>query len=342
MLERQLSNFLLILLLTCSQLVFAQESQESKSRDLLVKESIAKLDSNDIHVAAQAAADLGGYRATEAVPAMLRVLQSSRLLSTSEHIVAKEKNSMSLWVSTDVRAAIINSLGLIGDKRAVPVLRKYLRNNSEVFSGNVAHALYQITGESYEYKDYDGVKKLYVPSPITEEEFRTRSRPDLQATEGLTASLEIEGHDPNGVYWVADRPLVINLALTNQSERVIEIDAAADNFLFSTVAGSGERKTTLASLLPSPEPGAALVAIEPGQKLRLRWVVERLQESPLSRGWSGYVNIKCVYTNPRKNMRGAMWRGERLISNSVERYYYPPSNQSLDASRGSVFPMKLL
>jgi hypothetical protein len=337
MLEKYLYNFLLILLLTFSQLAFAQESQEPKSRDVLVKESIANLDSNDIHVAAQAALYLGIYRATEGVSALLRVLRSSRLLSTSEHIMGKDKNSMSEWVLTDVKAVIINSLGLIGDKRAVPVLKKYLKKplkNSEVFTGNVAHALYQITGKSYEYKDYDGVQKLYVPSPITEQEFRKRSRPDLKATEGLTASLEIDGHDPSGVYWVGDRPLVINLAITNQSERVVEIDASADNFLFSSVAGSGERTTTPASLLPSPKLGAEIAVIKPGQKLRLRWVVETLKESPLSRGWSGYVNVKCVYTTPRKNKRGAMWRGERLISNSVERYYYPAIEQLVGSERG--------
>jgi hypothetical protein len=246
---------------------------------------------------------------------------------------------MSLWVRTDVKAAIINSLGLIGDKRAVPVLKRYLKKplrNSEVFTGNVAHALYQITGKSYEYKDYDGVKKLYVPSPITEEEFRKRFRTDLKATEGLTASLEIEGHDPSGAYWVGDRPLVINLAITNQSKRVVEIDAAPDNFLFSSVAGSGERTTTPATLLPSPQPGAEIAVIEPGQELRLRWVVETLKESPLSRGWAGYVNIKCVYTNPRKNKRGAMWRGERLISNSVERYYYRAIVQLVEPERNQV------
>jgi hypothetical protein len=57
MLERELSNVLLILLLTCSQLVFAQG--QSQSRDLLVKQYITNLDSNDIHVAAEAAANLG-------------------------------------------------------------------------------------------------------------------------------------------------------------------------------------------------------------------------------------------------------------------------------------------
>ena len=327
MLGRCLSNCLLILLVVFSQLAFAQESQASKSRELLVKKSIANLDSDDIHVAAQAAIDLGYLQATEAVPAMLRVLQSSRLLSTTEHTIAQDTNSSSLWVTTDVRAGIITSLGLIGDPRAVPVLKSYLKKpltNREVFTGNVAHALYQITGKSFEYKDYDGVQKVYVPSPIAEEEFRKRSRPDLKATEGLTASLEIagHGHDVTGAYWLGDRPLVINLAITNQSKRVIEIDASADNFLLSSVAG--ERTNTPARLLPSPEAGAGIAVIKPGETLRLRWVVETLKESPLSRGWVGYVNIKCVYTNPRKSKRGAMWRGQQLISNTVERYYYRP------------------
>ncbi len=326
MLEKYSYNLLLILLFTLSQLAFAQETQAPKSRDVIVKESIANLDSNDLHVAAQAAINLGLHRATEAVPAMLRVLKSSRSLSTSEHIMAKDKNSMSEWVLTDVRAAIITALGLIGDKRAVPVLRKYLKKpltNREVYTGNVAYALYQITGKSYEYKTYEGEQKLYVPGPLMEEEFRKLSRPDLKATKGLTAFLEIEGHNPSGVYWLGDRPLVINLAITNQTKRVVEIDTAAENFLFSSVAGSGERTTTPASLLTSPKPDAEIAVIKPGQKLRLRWVVESLKESPLSRGWVGQVNIKCVYTTPRKNKKGAMWRGEQLISNTVEKYYYP-------------------
>ena len=325
-------NFLVFLLLTCSQPAFARGFQASKSRDVLVKESIANLDSNDIHVAAQAAIDLGILRATDGVPAMLRVLQSSRILSISEHVMAKDKNSMSEWVSTDVRGAIITALGLIGDKRAVPVLRKYLKKpltNREVFTGNVAHALYQITGKSYEYKTFEGEQKLYVPSPRTEEEFRLRSRPDLKATEGLTASLDIEGHGPDltGVYWLGHRPLVINLAITNQSKRAIEIDASADNFIFSSVAG--ERTNTPARLLRLAEAGAKIAVIKPGGTLRLRWVAEKLRDSPLSRGWVGYVIIKCVYNNPRKNKSGAMWRGEQLISNSVERYYYPAIEQAL-------------
>lgn len=333
---KYLYNSLLVLLLTFSQLASARGFQGSKTRDVLVKESIANLDSNDIHVAAQAAIDLGLLRATEGVPTMLRVLQSSRLLLTTEHIIAKDKNSLSEWVLTDVRGAIITALGLIGDKRAVPVLKKYLKKplkNSEVFTGNVAHALYQITGKSYQYKDYDGEQKLYVPSPRAEEEFRKQSRPDLKATEGLTASLDIEGHgqDLTGVYWLGDRPLVINLAITNHSKRVIEIDASADNFLFSSVAG--ERTNTPASLLLSAEAGAKVAVIKSRETLRLRWVVEKLRESPLSRGWAGYVYIKCVYNNPRKNNSGARWRGQRLISNSVERYYYPAIEQALAADR---------
>lgn len=123
-LEKYCYRLLLILLVTFSQLAFAQVSQDTKSRDVLVKESIANLDSNDIHIAAQAAMYLGYYRATEAVPALLRVLQSPRFLATSEHIMPKDKNGMSYWTSTSVKNAIVTSLGLIGDNRAVPVLKK--------------------------------------------------------------------------------------------------------------------------------------------------------------------------------------------------------------------------
>ena len=193
MLEKYSYNFLLILLLAFLQPALAKEFQEPKSRDVLVKEAIANLDSNDIKVAAQAARHLGMYSATEAVPKLLQVLQSSRLLQTTEHVISKDKNSLSAWVSTNVRADIVTSLGLIGDKRAVPVLKKYLKRplrNDDVFTGNVAHALYLITGKLYEYKDYDGVQKLYQPSPVTEEEFRTRARPDLRATAGCSAPLK--------------------------------------------------------------------------------------------------------------------------------------------------------
>lgn len=318
-------SFLLILLLASSAGAFSQQVQESKSRDVLVQEAIEKLDSSDIRVAAQAATHLGQYRATEAVPKLLQVLQSSRLLQTTEHIVAKDKSSLSEWVSTNVKAEIVTALGLIGDKRAVPVLREYLKrplSNEDVFTGNVAHALYLITGKSYLYKDYEGVEKLYKPSPLTEEEFRNRTRPDLKATAGLIASLEIEAHDPSGVYWTANRPMKINLVITNQSNRVIEIDASKENFEFSSVAGHGKRRVTSASLLPSPEPGdARVLVIAPGQKLKLTWIID-LKDSPLSREWSGYVNIKCVYTNPRTNKQGNTWRGTKLISNSVERFYY--------------------
>ena len=318
-------SFLPILLLSLTQLAFAQELQEARSREVLVKESIANLDSEDIKVAAEAARLLGMYRATEAVPKMLQVLQSSRLLRKTEHVIAKDKRSLSAWVSIDVRADIVTSLGRIGDRRAVPVLKKYLKrplSNDEVFTGNVAHALYLITGKSYEYKDYDGEHKLYEPAPGTEEEFRKRARLDLKPTAGLIAALEIEGHDSGGVAWVGNRPLNVNLVITNQSTSPIEIDASKNNFVFSSVAGDGERRVTPASWLPSPEPsGADQVVISPGQKLELRWVV-KLKDSPLSRGWIGYVNIKCVYINPHKHKQGVMWRGEELVSNSVERYYF--------------------
>ena len=170
MLEKCSYILLLILLLIFSRPAFAQESQEPKSREVLVKESIANLDSSDIHVAAQAARYLGMFRAAEGVPAMLRVLQSPRFLSLSEHQMAADKNSVSEWVLTDVRHEIVIALGLIGDRRAVPVLKKYLKKppkHSEVFPGNVAWALYQITGKSYKYRDRDGKMKLFQPSDGT-------------------------------------------------------------------------------------------------------------------------------------------------------------------------------
>jgi hypothetical protein len=317
-------SFLPILLLSVSQLASAQERQEARSREVLVKESIANLDSEDIKVAAEAARLLGMYRATEAVPKMLRVLQSSRPLRKIE-VIEKAEPTFSLWASIDVRRDIVTSLGIISDKRAVRVLEKYLKmplSNDEVFTGNVAHALYLITGKSYEYKDYDGEHKLYEPAPATEEEFRKRARPDLKPTAGLIAALEIEGHDSGGVAWVGNRPVNINLVITNLSTRPIEIDASKNNFLFSSVAGDGERRVTPAGLLPSPQPSrAGQVVISPGEKLELRWVV-KLKDSPLSRGWIGYVNIKCVYINPHEHKQGVMWRGEQLVSNSVERYYF--------------------
>ncbi|HZI85421.1 MAG TPA: HEAT repeat domain-containing protein [Pyrinomonadaceae bacterium] len=324
MLKQFSFSFFLIVLLASVQSAFAQEFQEPKSRQVMVKESIANLDSNDIKVAAQAAIHLGMYRAIEAVPKLLQVLQSSRLLQKTEHII---EGNLSSYVSIDVRREIVASLGLIGDKRAVPVLKKYLKRplrNDEVFTGNVAHALYLITGQSHVYKDYDGVEKIYEASPIAEEEFRKRTRPDLRPTAGLTSSLRIDGHDPSGVYWMGNNRLNISLTITNQSKHPIEIDTSKNNFVFSSVAANGERTDTPVSLLPSPEPnGARRAVIPPGQKLTLMWVTE-LKDSPLSRRWSeGYVNIKCIYTNPKIHKQGAMWRGERLTSNSVERRYYP-------------------
>ena len=325
MLKQYSFSFLSILLLSLSQLAFAQELREPRSREVLVKEAIANLDSEDIKVAAAAARRLGMYRATEAVPKMLRVLQSSRPLLKIEYVTGKGEQTLSSWVRIDVRDAIVTSLGLIGDKRAVRVLEKYLKmplSNDEVFTGNVAQALYSITGKSYEYKDYNGEHKLYEPDPGTEEEFRKRARPDLKPTAGLIAALEIEAHDSGGVAWRENLPLNVNLVITNQSTRPIEIDASKNNFVFSSVAGDGKRRVTPASLLLSPEPsGADQVVISPGQKLELRWVV-KLKDSPLSRGWVGYVNIKCVYINPHKHKQGVMWRGEQLVSNSVERYYF--------------------
>src|SRR5688572_22612975 len=127
MLKKYSLRVFLILLLPSTLLAFTRVFREPKSRDVLVKEAIAKLDSNDVKVAAQAARNLGMHRATEAVPKLLQVLQSSRLLRKTEHVIAKGERSLTAWVSTDVRAEIVTSLGLIGDKRAVPVLKSYLK-----------------------------------------------------------------------------------------------------------------------------------------------------------------------------------------------------------------------
>ena len=74
------------------------------------------------------------------------------------------------WVLFDVKGEIVTALGLIGDQRAVPVLKKYLKKPpaySEVFPGNVALALYQLTGRSYKYKDRDGKMKSFQPPDST-------------------------------------------------------------------------------------------------------------------------------------------------------------------------------
>ena len=109
----------LFTILASHQHVFAQGQEAEKSRDILVKELIRTLDSTDLHTANQAAYDLGHMRAKEAVPALLKVLRSSRFLSESRHILATDENHVSEWVLTDVRATIVNSLGEIGDRRAI-------------------------------------------------------------------------------------------------------------------------------------------------------------------------------------------------------------------------------
>src|SRR4051794_25685672 len=119
-------TFFVTLMLCLFQLAFAQAVQDVNSREVLVKKAIADLDSEDIKIAAEAARLLGLYNATEAVPRMLQVLQSSRPLRKIEYITQKGETSLSSWVSIDVRSAIVTSLGLIGDKRAVPVLKTYL------------------------------------------------------------------------------------------------------------------------------------------------------------------------------------------------------------------------
>lgn len=88
---KHLYKFLLILLFAVSQFASAQEYQEPKSREVLIKDSIANLNSTNIPLAAQAARELGYLRANEGIPSLIRVLQSSRFLSLTEHIIAKDK-----------------------------------------------------------------------------------------------------------------------------------------------------------------------------------------------------------------------------------------------------------
>src|SRR4051794_16969731 len=92
-------TFLLTLILSVSQFAFAQGFQDVESREVLVKKSIADLDSEDINVAAEAARLLGLYNATEAVPRMLQVLQSSRPLRKIEYVTQRAETSLSSWVS---------------------------------------------------------------------------------------------------------------------------------------------------------------------------------------------------------------------------------------------------
>lgn len=147
------------------------QAQEEKSREILIKESLTNIYSDNIHVAAQAARYFSIFEAREGVPAMLRVLQSRRFLSTSEHIMAKDKSGMNEWVFTSVKDDIVSALANIKDKRAVPVLKKFLKKQPKdggaFFTKNVAWALYQITGKSYKYKDKGGKVKLYRPAGET-------------------------------------------------------------------------------------------------------------------------------------------------------------------------------
>ncbi|MFN0139926.1 MAG: hypothetical protein ACKVQW_07540 [Pyrinomonadaceae bacterium] len=156
-----------VILLSLGVISFGQV-QEEKSRDILIKESLTNIHSDNIHVAAQAARYFGIFQVNEGVPAMLRVLQSRRFLSTSEHVMAKDKSGMNEWLFTSVKDDIVTALAKIKDKRAVPVLKKFLKkrptDGGAFFTQNVAWALYQITGRSYKYKDRDGKVKLYQPT----------------------------------------------------------------------------------------------------------------------------------------------------------------------------------
>jgi hypothetical protein len=311
--------FALSFIFTFQSSVSADAQQQEKARALsIVGELISTLDSNDIHTAEQAASELGRLRAKEAVPALLTLLRSPRSLSGSEHV--HHSGGLSYWVGYNVKSTAVTSLGEIGDMSAVPALERYLTNppkEFEVGGRNVAHALYQITGTRYEYQDRDGELKLYAPHPRTEEEVRMRLRPDLAPTEGLTAFLETEQTGPS-VTWVGSKPLALNLTITNHSKKEIKLEISPRTFVFSCVVGSGERVDVSADELPTVSPRAGDVVIGPGGAVTLRWRIEVLKESPLSRGWVGYVSVKNIYTNPTKNKGETYWKGDQLISNTVQ------------------------
>jgi hypothetical protein len=218
----------------------------------------------------------------------------------------------------------IAALAEIGDLRAVPVLERLLRNPPEgnMFPGNLAHALYLLTGKSYEYKDIRGQTKLYVPVPITEEKWRARSRPDLKPVDGLTAGLQMRGARATPDDWLGSKPLVLTVSITNHSQEAVEVDLSPERFVFFAVGGIGERTNVPARDLPRPQPNGTIEVIQAGKIVGRTWTIEKLAQSSLSRSWttSGVI-IRCEYASPPNQTR-SRWRGTGLVSNSVSGFYF--------------------
>lgn len=299
-------------------------SASAQSRTALIEQAVARLASEDVRIVSQAATDLGNLKATEAVASLITLLQSSRHLSVTEHQGASASTGLRVWFTFDARAAIVTSLGLIGDTSAVPALKDYLEtppSRRTVGGAAIAQALYLLSGQSFEYQEADGTRNRFAPSPLDVETVRARFRPDLTPSAGLTASLDIQATAPDGLYWLTDRHLVLTLTIVNHSSQRIEIDPSAERFFFSVVTGNGERVVTPANRLPSPQVIEGTAAIPPQSRLILRWTVASLRDSPLSRDWAGNVYVRCEYVHVQAAGRGASWRGDRLISNSIQQLY---------------------
>jgi hypothetical protein len=196
--------------------------QTQERREIMVKAALNDLRSADPKVVSNAAVQLGEWKIKAAVPALLEVLQSPDSLTIPEHVTTV---GMRRWIAIDPKWRIVEALGAIGDKRAVPLLERYLRAppaGLELAAQNLASALFLITGLRYRYRDDQGNSKRYAPEGFEEEEVRRRLRPDLVPVGDLTAALEImaTGRRPladDSGSWLGSQPLIIGVSITNHS-----------------------------------------------------------------------------------------------------------------------------
>jgi hypothetical protein len=300
--------------------LWAQDTQVDRN----MKSALNELRSADPKVVSNAAAELGSRRATAAVPKLLEALQGPRRLVSSEHVSG---SGVYKWILIDGKKTIVRALGEIGDARAVPLLALYLRApraGLDLAPEEFARALFLITGIRYQYRDHQAKIVRYLPGEFDEEEARRRFRPDLVPTDGLTTALKINGTGPgmqasrdNGGSWLGSKPLIIQLSITNHSDRPMRINLSPDRFVFSSLDPRGLRTTTPATDIQGMQPPSSETAVVPaGATIRVQWTIEKLAASTISRAWhSGYVNIKCAY---RREGAGK----QLVVSNSAERYYY--------------------
>lgn len=299
--------------------LYSQEPPPSASE---VEHALNDLRSTDLKVVSNAAVRLGQWNVKRAVPMLLEALQSPRSLVTSEHVTT---GGMRRWILIDPKPRIVEALGEIGDRRAIPLLERYLRApparlDPEYF----ASALFLITGVRYQYRNRQNKLTRYVPG---EEEFRRRSRPDLVPVEGLTAALEIgvSGRQAGGGEgsWAGTQPLIIQVSITNHSNRSRTINLSAERFVFSSLNPAGLRVNTPGTELPAMLLNRGTGMLSPGATLNIKWKLEKLATSALSHGWStGNVNIKCVYRFHDVAGKPPV----QVVSNSVARYYFSSPN----------------